>query len=50
MPPQLKKITNLTYLKNGTHDQIVAHLETAELSGIENDGDFPVPTMTAAVT
>ena len=50
MPTHLKRTTNLAYLENGTHDQIVAHLKTAvELSGTKNDGELPIPTMTAAV-
>ena len=48
LPPQLKRSLNLAYLENGTYDQIVAHLEREfELSGLENDGELTVPTMTA---
>ena len=35
-------------MENGTYDQIVAHLERElELSGLENDGELTIPTMTA---
>ena len=48
LPPHLKKSLNLAYLENGTYDQIVAHLENElELSGLENDGELTIPTMTA---
>jgi len=44
----LKRSLNLAYLENGTYDQIVAHLERElELSGLENDGELTIPTMTA---
>ena len=44
----LKRSLNLAYLENGTYDQIVAHLEIElELSGLENDGELTIPTMTA---
>ena len=47
LPPHLKRSLNLAHLENGTYDQIVAHLETElELSGLENDGDLTIPTMT----
>ena len=40
---------NLAYLENGTYDQLVAHLEREfELSGLENDGELTIPTMTTA--
>ena len=49
LPPHLKRSLNLLYLENGTNDQIVAHLERElELSGLENDGELTIPTMTAA--
>ena len=49
LPPHLKRSLNLAYLENGTYDQIVAHLESElELSGLENDGELTIPTMTAA--
>ena len=49
LPPHLKRSPNLAYLENGTYDQIVAYLERQlELSGLENDGDLKIPTMTAA--
>ena len=48
LPPHLKRSLNLAYLENGTYDQIVAHLESElELSGLENDGELAVSTMTA---
>ena len=44
----MKRSLNLAYLENGTYDQIVAHLERElELSGLENDGELTIPTMTA---
>ena len=46
--PHLKISLNLAYLENSTYDQIVAHLERElELSGLENDGELTIPTMTA---
>ena len=48
LPPHLKRSLNLAYLEKGTYDQIVAHLERElELSGLENDGEQTIPTMTA---
>ena len=48
LPPHLKRSINLAYLGNGTYDHIVAHLERElELSGLENDGELTIPTMTA---
>ena len=48
LPPLLKRSLNLAYLENGTYDQIVARLERElELSGLENDGELTIPTMTA---
>ena len=48
LPPNLKRSLNLAYLENGTYDQIVTHLEREwELSGLENDGELSIPTMTA---
>ena len=48
LPLHLKRSLNLAYLKNGTYDQIVAHLERElELSGLENDGELSIPTVTA---
>ena len=47
IPPHLDRSINLAYLENVTCDQIVAHLEKeVELSGIEFDGELPIPTMT----
>ena len=51
LPPLLKRSLNSAYLENGTYDQIVAHLEKElELSGLENDGELTVTTMTAIPT
>ena len=48
LPPHLKQLLNLANLENGTYDQIVAHLERElELSGLEDDGELTIPTMTA---
>ena len=48
LPPHLKRTLNLACLGNGTNEQIVAHLERElELSGLENDGNSTIPTMTA---
>ena len=48
LPPHLKRSLNLAYLENGTYDQIVAHLERElEFSGLKNDGELTIPTMTA---
>ena len=50
LPPHLKRSLNLTNLENGTYDQIVAHLEKElELSGLENDVELTIPTMTACI-
>ena len=48
-PPFLKRSLNfLDYLENVIYDQIVAHLEREiELSGLENNGELTIPTMTA---
>ena len=51
LPPHLKRSFNLAYLVNGRYDQIVAHLERElEHSGLENDGQLPIPTMTVTAT
>ena len=48
LPSHLKRSPNLAYLENGTYDQNVAHLDRQlELSGLENDGEQTIPTMTA---
>ena len=48
LPPDLKRSINLACLENGTYEQIVAHLEKElEVSGLENDGELRIPTMTA---
>ena len=51
LPPHLKRSLNLAYIENGTYDQIVAHLEKElEFSGLENDGELTILTMTALPT
>ena len=48
LPPRLKQSLILAYLESGTYDQIVARLERElKLSGLENDGELTLPTMTA---
>ena len=48
MLPPLKPSLNLAYLEIGLYDQIVAHLERElEHSGLENNGELTIPTMTA---
>ena len=48
LPRHLKQSLNLAYLENGTYDQSVAHLERElELSGLQNDRELTIPTMTA---
>ena len=47
-PLHSKRSLNLAYLENGTFDEIVAHLEKElEISGLENDGELTISTMTA---
>ena len=44
----MKRSLNLAYRENDTYGQIVAHLERElELSGLENDGELTIPTMTS---
>ena len=48
LPLDLKWAPNSAYLKNVTYDQILARLEKElELSGLQNDGELSLPTMTA---
>ena len=48
LPPHLKRSLISADLQNGTYDQIVARLEKEiEFSGLENDGELKIPTMTA---
>ena len=47
LPPCLKRSLNLPFHKNGTYDQVVAHLENeVELSSLENDGELSIRLMT----
>ena len=47
LPPLSKRSLNLAYLENGTYDQIVADIERElELSGLENDEELTIPTIT----
>ena len=47
-PLHSKQSLNLAYLEIGTYDQMVAHLKRKlEHSGLENDGEPTIPTMTA---
>ena len=47
MPPHLKKSINRAYLKNGTYEQIVSHLEKElELNGLEAPDEMPISTVT----
>ena len=47
LPPHLKRSLNLACLENDIYNQTVAHFEKElELSGLENDGDLSIPTMT----
>ena len=47
LPSQLKPSLNLALLNNGIYYQIFAHLERElEVSGLENDGELTIPTMT----
>ena len=48
LPPHLKRSLKLAYLEKSTYYQIFAHLERElEVSGLENDGELTIPTMTA---
>ena len=43
MPPHLKKSINQAHLENGTHEQIVTHLERElELNGLEDPDELPI--------
>ena len=43
--------SNLAYLGNGTYNQINAHLEQElKLSGLEADGQLPIPTMATSTS
>ena len=45
---QLEPSINLAYLKNGTTDQFLTHLDKeVGLSGLENDGELPLTLMKA---
>ena len=46
MPPHLKKSINQAHLENGTHEQIVSHLERElELNGLEAPDVMPINTV-----
>ena len=48
LPPHFKRSLKLAYLENGTNDQIGAYLERElELSGLKNNGELTIATMTA---
>ena len=45
--PHLKRSINLAHSENGINEQLVSHLEKElELSGLEIDGQVPIPTVT----
>ena len=47
----MKRSLNLAYMENGTYDQLVAHFERKlEISGLENERELTVLTMTAVPT
>ena len=47
MPPHLKKSINQAHLENGTHEQIVSHLERElELNGLKAPDEMPINTVT----
>ena len=47
LPPHLKRSLKLAYLENGIYGQRVAYLEKKlELSGLKNEGELTIPTMT----
>ena len=47
IPPHLKKSINQAHLENGTHEQIVSHLERElELNGLEAPDEIPMNTVT----
>ena len=48
LPPHLKRSLNLSYLENGTYDQIFEHLERElEFRDSKNDGELTKPKITA---
>ena len=50
LPPHLNRSLNLAHKKNGTYDEIVAHLEKRlELTGLENNDELSILTMTAVL-
>ena len=51
VPPHLKRSINVAFSGNGTYEQIVTQLEReVELSGLETDGELPIPKMTITTT
>ena len=49
LSPHVKQSTSVAYLKNGTSDQIFAHIENKkQFSSLQNKSEFSIPTMIAA--
>ena len=51
LPPHLKRSINLLFSENAAYEQIVTHLERGlELSGLQTDGEPPIPSMITTTT
>ena len=51
LPPHLKRSIKRAYLESGFIGYVVTQLERElELSGLETDGELPIPTMTTTTT
>ena len=51
LPPKLKRSVNMARLKNGSYDEIVAHLERVlELDALEESDDLLLATMTSSTS
>ena len=51
LQPQLKPSINLTYLENGTYNEILAHLDRElKMSCLETIAEVRIPTMTTTTT
>ena len=51
LPPKLKGSVNMARHENATYEERLTHLERdLELNGLEEDDDFPVPTLSTAPT